>query len=379
MPKWLPLPDTDEPMAVKAPSKGKWFKLMVLFVVSVMGLFSISYLGTEGNSISDFSQLAQGWNRNGIIPNTVHFIMMKRDPDAEFNLSFRYFLAAYAAHVNQQPDIMYMHVDFNETMMERAAEKGNKWTKMFLDPTKFPELKINYVKAASHANGMELAFPEHKSDFVRIDELHKKGGVYIDLDAYTLRDPAPLRESGFRAIVGREIPGKINNGVMMAQPGAELMDLMNTEQYVYYNGGYVSHSVMLLTDLAERLVRTPWAVLILECLAFAPSGFGNGDVKALYEKHDSKVPLNKGLNTEEEDPYIRWHDKQDKAQDWEKSWGASYYLHAFKRHDPKLMPYFDGMSVKYILGRDSNIGIALYDIVKQGVDDGWFDPNDTDL
>ena len=308
------------------------------------------------------------------IPNILHYTMIQRDENVEFNISLKYFVSLYSARVMLKPDVIYIHTTFNESMIEKAKNEGNKWTQLTLN---YPEVKVNYVTARSVVNGIKVERPQAKSDFVRWRELYDKGGIYLDFDVYALRDVKILRETGFNAIVGREIRGSINTGVVMTKKHSKLAALMDKYQYKVFNGGYVTHAVKLLTPLAERLVWSPREVLILDSKAWAPTGFRNTEVRELYEYHKEKVPVGQGINDmTEENAYTRWNEKNDKLREWEMDFSSTYFLHAFRRHYDEQMPYYTGFTIKKLLDRNSNLGLALYKVIQIGVKEGVFDPND---
>jgi hypothetical protein len=345
----------------------RWIRLFVAFGGAIMALFIISSL-VHNDSIS----LPSVSYRKQPIPNIVHYTMMMRDEWSEFKISFVSFLSVYSAlRILKAPQV-YIHTDFNETMLRRAREGGTKWTRALL--TTFPEIIINQVPVITHANGMEITFVEHRSDMVRFDQVYEKGGLYLDFDVYPLRDVTILREAGFNTVVGRQNDGALNNGCFMSQPKSALSYLMKRDQWTTFDGGWLTHSVDLLTRIAERLVRSPGEVLILDQLAMAPWGWGDEDVTNMYAPHKESVPQFPQVNDPTEDPIARWQNKV-RGSEWEKDFSASYFLHAFRPHSGS-MPGFNGVNVKYILERNSNFALATWNIVQIGLQEGVFSKTD---
>jgi hypothetical protein len=55
-----------------------------------------------------------------------------------------------------------------------------------------------------------IPFPRlHQSDFVRTRVMKRLGGIYLDEDAYVVRDVVSLRQAGFRNVVGKQTDSMI--------------------------------------------------------------------------------------------------------------------------------------------------------------------------
>lgn len=303
--------------------------------------------------------------------------MMQKNPDSQFHFSFHAFLSVYSALRILKPTKIYIHSDFNDTMISQARERGSKWTRTLLNS--FPEvIQINPVPVITHANGHEMKDVEHRSDMVRFDQIYQKGGIYMDFDVLTLRDARPLREVGFYSIVGRQNGGEVNNGCFMGQKGSALAFIMKRDQWTTYDGGWTTHSVALLTRVAERLARAPNEVLILDKQSLAGAGFDDGSVDWTYAVHATTVPQFPQVNDLTEDPIERW-DNRVRSQEWEQDYSSTYFLHAFKTHGGRKIPGFKGVSVKYLMDRNSNFALAASTILQIGLEEGIFEANDEEL
>ncbi|KAH8667096.1 hypothetical protein BX600DRAFT_463159 [Xylariales sp. PMI_506] len=350
--------------------RAKYARLFAAFGISIAVLFVLRSL--VKNETVVFPTVAY---KAAPIPNIVHYTMMMRDEQSEFNISFINFLSVYSALRVLNSKEIYIHTDFNETMIIQARTTGNKWTQMLLN--EFPEIIINHVPVITHANGREITNVEHRSDMVRFDQVYEKGGIYLDFDVYALRDVKVLREAGFNNIVGRQDGGTLNNGCFMSQKKSALAYIMRRDQWSTFDGGWFTHGVQLLTDVAERLVRSPGEVLILEQRALAPFGWGEENIKKMYAPHPNSVPQFPQVNDPTEDPLARWQNKA-RSYDWELDFSATYLLHAFRWHSG-AMPGFDGVSVEYILKRNSNFALATWHIVQLGLKEGVFKETDSDF
>ena len=311
------------------------------------------------------------------IPNVLHFTQLQKNEHATLHFSFQDFLAMYSALRLMKPSKIYIHTSFNETMIDRAIQGGSKWTRMML--TAFPDVvQVNYVEALSHVNDREVYNIEAKSDFVRWEQVAKHGGIYLDWDVLTLRDIRVLRESGFNAIVGRQPGGLINSGVFMCQKGSTLAYLMRRDQYIVFDNGWETHAVTLLTHISERLVQSRNEVLIMDEKAFGPTGWWPESVDNLFAPHnDTKIPLHPQLNDPTDNAMNRW-DNKARSQEWEMDYSSTYLLHAYKARGHQV-PGFEGVSVRYVLDRNSNYALAAWPVIQLGLADKTFSPEDTEV
>lgn len=310
------------------------------------------------------------------IPNIVHFTHLKKDDNSELHFTFQSLLSLYSAIHYLRPDRVYVHTDFNTNVITEAKSTGSKWTRMIL--TTFPEVQFNQVIVPTHVKGLKIDNIEAKSDLVRWEQVNAFGGIYLDWDVITLRDVGPLRYSGFNNIVGRQWGGKVNSGCFMCKKESALAQLMVRDQYRVFDNGWETHSVQLVTDISERLVRTPHEVLIMDQAAMGPTNWEAWSADALFGVHnDTTIPMFPQVNDPTEDPRARWDDKS-KFGAWEMDFSATYFLHAFQSrgHRP---PDFDGVSVKYVLARNSNFALAAWPVVQAGIRDGIFVENDAEV
>ncbi|KAK4237711.1 hypothetical protein C8A03DRAFT_15776 [Achaetomium macrosporum] len=325
-------------------------------------------------------------NGKNVIPNQVHFVYILPDSSSnntttrDFSFEFSHFLSIYAAWHHWRPRTIYLHTNVAANGPEVARARNGtvgKWNHYIF--TLFgTSLAINTVPVPTHAaNGKPLQNMEHKSDFVRVKAVHDMGGVYIDWDVHALRDIRPLRESGFRAIGGRQLGGQINSGTFMAQPRAKMVRLWMEQMHEAYNGGWTTHSNEVITRVGQRLGREPGEMLILEREAFAPGSWRDEDTDDLFRVHDdtpSNLPGNytegMALPAHDEDFETRWA-HPERFRDWERDWSHTYMLHAFTptrwKHE---VDGFEHITPRYVLARQSNFARAVYPVAKILYDKG---------
>ena len=348
-------------------------------ILAVIILFSLSPYSPTPSQITDqISSLPALSSKSAPIPNIVHYVILKKDEQSLLHLKFEHFLSIYASLIYFKPTTIFLHTDHNASTIKNAAASGDKWTRKILN---LPGVKTNQVVSPIDANGTLIAKVEHKSDFVRINELYRTGGIYLDLDVLPLRDIKLLRNAGYRSVVGRQLHGGINNGVIMAQKGSALVYLMQREGPLVFNGGWETHSIKLITPIAERLVKIPGEVLIMDEKAFSPTSWREDSTDYLFAPHnETSIPdIEQDVEeVEQDDPIALWESRNSKTRKWEADFSATYLLHAYKGrgHD---VPGFHGVTVPYVLKKDSNYALAAYPVVRHALDNGVIDEVDDEV
>ncbi|KAF2205723.1 hypothetical protein GQ43DRAFT_359583, partial [Delitschia confertaspora ATCC 74209] len=316
---------------------------------------------------------------HGAIPSIVHYVYIKQNDHSTIHFHFAEFLSVYASVLYLSPKRILIHTDYSDIEIAEAANDGNIWTRKLL--TSFPGIvHWNPVTVPQFA-GPNLTVPikatQHKSDFIRWEEIAKAGGIYMDFDVVPLRPLHPLLNAGFSFIAGRQagegevngaVMNKINNGVFMAKPNSAVARLMVRDQAAAFDGRWESN-IILATTVVDRLVGVPNEVLICDRHAFAPTRWSLPSQAALFQSHQnpSSEPRAEVAGSVK-DPLAIYdsmeEDKKRKA-DWEMDLSATYLLHAFgqSKNNEQITP-------KKILGRASNYAVATWPIVKNMVREG---------
>jgi Glycosyltransferase sugar-binding region containing DXD motif len=314
------------------------------------------------------------------IPNIVHYVWILRDP-AVFSLDFKLFISFYSAHLYFQPDAIYIHTDASPDVFEHANKSGDVWTQRILA---LPNIRYHQVSPLIETRkGVPITRLEHKADFLRMEALYEFGGVYMDSDAVPLRDVADLRNSGFANIVGGAVAltmkhtGKINNGVMMSVPRGTMMDIYIQAAHQFFDGSWAKASVLLLTDLANRLSAVPYEVLVLQPTAFAPTSWEFADQKRLFKPYAQTPVTNDSLPRPLGQPktcqdIFNWLEEmeKDKTESWEMDFSSTYILHAFDDDIPKIRGWDHKRDLRYILSRQSNYARAVYPAIAHAITAG---------
>jgi hypothetical protein len=332
-------------------------------------IIAVHFFATQGN----YEQL------RGHIPNQVHYAFLLKEPEADFHFNFAQFLSIYSAWYYWRPHTFFIHTDATQAAICRAQgrckgdKKTNKWTRLIFS---MPNVRVNRVSAParSRLSDVPITMIEHKADFVRVDAVHQLGGIFLDWDAFPLRDIAPLRKSGFAAIGGREWGGDMQSGTWMCRAGSLMSKLWSEQQHVVFDGDWTTHSNKLITKLGQRLVNLPGEFLIMDQLAFTPGGwdFGQQDMMfrvhedfpsaltLLGNHHNNSVPANltfpdDDLNT----PVLERMEHPEMFPSWAFDFSSTYLFHAYKIWEFKV-DGFDKITPRYVLQRQSNFARAVF-------------------
>lgn len=363
---------------------------------SFFSFLSLTHYSTPSTSVARCHRyLASGLG--SCIPSVVHFVQLKKDEASSLHFSFESFLGLYSAYLFVQPSVIYIHTDYTPQEVAHAAANGSSWTRKVL--TAFPDtVRFNKVTAPTKANDLDITRIEHKSDFVRLDQLTLHGGIYLDWDVLTLRSLDPLLDSGYKAVVGRQSDATVMNGIILAAKDAAVTRIVKQETPKAFNGNWVSHSVDLITSVAQAVAGIPREVLIMDPGAFAPFTWTQESVNAALERHEGDAPpvqrqdtlAGRGmLGPATVDHMAVWerhraaekkswdHDFSERKE-WAHNFDDAFFLHNYF-NDVENPKGFNGVTVPYVLARDSNYALAAWPIVKQGIKDGYIDENDSSL
>ncbi|KAK2074063.1 hypothetical protein P8C59_008300 [Phyllachora maydis] len=334
------------------------------------------------------------------IPPYVHYVWLPQDP-GDFRLDFRFFVSAYSAHLLWRPDRILIHTDVTEAVFARAKAAGSPWTRRVLN---LPGVAPHYVRRPRVTDrGVAIVHPEHQADFLRVAALLRFGGVYLDKDAVPLRPVAALLQSGFANVVGGATAlaprhlGYINNGVMMAAPNSTMMRLYERATHDFFDGRWETASILVLTDLAQRMAALPAEVLILHPLAFAPVSWEHKDQERLFLPRMASPPSSPpplppptpgangtascgaALARLREDRTDGRREARGPRDAWELDFSGSYVLHAFDDAVGRIGGGWDRVvDVRYVLARRSNYARAVYPAVRHAVDAGLIPPEEVE-
>jgi len=366
-----------------------FFLFIVFLLTSDATSSALSRPSTSSSGGKDCTGTGTG---RDVIPNMAHFVYILPKDKTDFSFKFSDFLSIYGAWYYWKPDALYLHTNVKPTGDEVARARNGtmgKWTQLIFNNPKF-KLTVNTVSVPDEAeNGRNITAMEHKSDFVRVKAVHDLGGIYIDWDVHPLRDIKPLRESGFKAVGGRQKGGQINSGTFMSAKGGKMITYWMERMHKVYDGRWTTHSNEVITRVGQRLIGTDSGeMLIVDQPAFAPGGWDIEDNRWLFSiRNGTESNIPDGFKQGDHLPAFtgegftdRW-DQPDRYPDWEHDWSDTYLLHAFSpaRYHREIEGFDGRITPAYVLGRQSNFARAVYPVAKALYDEGLIDIDDNHL
>ncbi|KAI9374714.1 hypothetical protein BJX61DRAFT_540518 [Aspergillus egyptiacus] len=369
-------------MIIRRPGSG-----CTTFLVAAL-IFILLFLGTQ-DALHLTPELLHSTTTTSSskIPNQIHYVYILRDPAANFTFQFKHFLSLYSTLHHWHPEKIYLHTNAHNTSIEHARTgQSGKWNRLIFTT---PNLHINPVDPPTAAhNGHPIDQIEHKSDFIRVSAVRQFGGVYLDWDAHPIRDIAPVRESGFTSITGRQAGGEIMSGTFLARKDALLLRMWEEEMHRVYDGGWTTHSNAAVTRLGQRLARLPGEVLIMEQDAFGPGSWMVQDNIELYGIHnetDAELDVDSISDCTllpvfpDEGLTDRWDpERAGEFPAWERDYSNTYILHAFSpARNGNPVEGFEAITPRYVLERRSNFARVLYPVVRRMCEEGVLGMDDS--
>ena len=324
------------------------------------------------------------------IPNIVHFVHLV-DSSLEnpgFEFLFRQFIAVYSAWYHLHPETIYIHTNVEGHLIQDALKNTtNPYTQAI---SKLEGVKFRHHKAPNEtSSGIPIAKLPNQSDFVRTEVLQIFGGIYLDADAYVLRDLKPLRSVGFENVVGRQENGELCPAVILSTPKNNMMQAYHALQDSVFNpGSWAGHATGLLSRLVIDFKYPDHQVLILPQDTFFPLKWLQSELEELYQIHyddyndedndddahadrESRPPMNVTAFVKDF--------KMDKPRTWKRDWRLSYVLHGWtsgirinmaEEDADRMFRVFEKITLAYVMARNSNFARAVYPAVKHAVDHG---------
>jgi len=315
-----------------------------------------------------------------VIPNIVHFVHLVRAENPVIEFSFQQFIAVYSAWHYLQPEALYIHTNIEEALIKKTlSNSANAYTQAI---SKLPGVRINHHSAPNQTeSGMEISWLPNQSDFVRTEVLERLGGIYLDDDAYILRDLKPFYRLGFENIVGIQSDGQICPAVVMSTPHNNMMIAYRALQDSAFDGTWAHHATYLLSALVRAFQFPAYQVLVLSQATFFPLSWDVDALKDIYQVHEGDGDLSPAINdklTQNVTDFIK-NFSFDHTASWRRDWRLSYVLHGWNTglqtnfHDESYTQLFgqsEGITLDYVLTGNSNFARAVLPAVKHAVDSG---------
>lgn len=218
----------------------------------------------------------------GRIPNTFHFVFGLKPQTEAFHLVF--YLALESCRRVQRPDRIHLYYRHEPWGAYWELIKPHLTLVRVESPTWIDRHRYSDARVARYRYA-------HAADFVRLEELLARGGVYADLDTLFLRPLAPaLFEKSFVLGREREVPnprtGRLQpslcNAFIMAERNAAFGRRWLERMEAAFDGRWSTHSC----SLPEQL-RTdhPDLVHVEPPVSFYPFMWTRQELRGLLEEN----------------------------------------------------------------------------------------------
>ena len=309
------------------------------------------------------------------IPNIVHFVWANpvgaNGTQTPLSFDFRHFLAIYSAHFYMRPDAINIWTDASAAAIDDARRSSNVYTRAISSLATV--VYHTTPMPSTTSKGVRIEKYQHKSDFVRTRIMRDHGGLYLDDDAWLIKDLGPLRRSGYENVFGRQVDGKLCQATWLSRPGNAFMktwvDLMDSE----FNGEWTKAGNELISKLYPAFVAAGARghALVLERDAFFPFSWVLPDLKTMYGLHDEADIRDDSPPPSALDVFHGGH----RGPGWTTDWSATYSIHGWTTgiNDQDAWHIFGPyrtLTPEYVLAHRSNVARALYPAVKDAIDSG---------
>lgn len=171
-----------------------------------------------------------------MINNICHFVFGMNKQSEEF--LFTYYIAVYSAYLINNPDTIYFYYHY---------EPYGTW----YDTLKLiPNLKLVKIDIPTHIGNKEIKQTAHKADWVRMNMLYNKGGIYLDIDTICIKPWKHLLKEN--VVLGKEVPNGICNAIMFTKPKSDFFKLWLDKYENHFNpNGWGEASILLPEKLSK--------------------------------------------------------------------------------------------------------------------------------
>ena len=195
------------------------------------------------------------------IPNIIHFICI-----SPMRFELYHYIAIKSAYKMHKPDIIYVYVDV-EPRNNFYWECIKKYItiEIIIPPKKF--------------RGRSIPYPQYQADIIRLEKLIERGGIYLDIDNFSLKPFTDLINNPNNKLIMGASPYKglsvveklqdvdaISNSIIMTIPNHPLLTKWYEEmdQYMDDKIKWAYHAVCLPRDIINRNKELANIVTILD-------------------------------------------------------------------------------------------------------------------
>lgn len=187
------------------------------------------------------------------IPRVFHFIFGLREQTQPFHL-LHYLCLRSCLEVNH-PEAIHFH--YRHEPWGLLWEEIRSFVTLRRLEGPLPLSNYRYPDGSASA-GFQYA---HSSDFLRVEILHREGGVYADMDTLFVR-PYPEEFFGKPFVMGHETVdphvtyvhggGSLCNALFLSEPGARFAEAWHKGMESAFDGNWSRHSTFLPYELSQQ-------------------------------------------------------------------------------------------------------------------------------
>jgi glycosyltransferase involved in cell wall biosynthesis len=217
-----------------------------------------------------------------MIPNVAHFVFGLTEQREPFHPL--HYASIESCRRVVRPERIYFH--------HKHLPWGPYWDRIRPHLDLLEVDLVDEVLAADYSSALVPAPYRyaHHSDFIRLDALIERGGIYADIDVLFVR-PIPPAWFAEPFVIGREPPvvdelsgvtrPSLCNAVLLAEPGARFARKWRDAMGAELNGTWSNHSGFLSERLSQQISE---AVRVVEPETFFPFAADPAGLAALLEE-----------------------------------------------------------------------------------------------
>lgn len=183
-----------------------------------------------------FCRSAQHFAEKRPIPDVVHFVLVSNDGQRS-ELSYAHFLSIKTALARMNASAIKLHTFDLDT--------DNEWWRQVQDRVTLVRMDRDEIVPPHGLLLSELSLA-HQADVIRLDIIQREGGIYLDLDVYTLKPFTDLLGNERDMLLGHEGANRYGlcNAVIIARPDSDFIALWRDSYKTFNPKKWNEHSVL---------------------------------------------------------------------------------------------------------------------------------------
>lgn len=173
-----------------------------------------------------------------MIPNICHFVFGLKEQKDEF--SFCFYIAVFSAYIINNPSVIHFYYHYEPF--------GRWWDKL----KNIPVLKLEKIDIPMKIGNKPIHKVAHKADWVRMNMLFDKGGIYLDIDTICIEPWKQLLDND--VVLGKQ-SGHVGicNAIMFTVPKSEFFKIWLDKYESEFNpGGWNEASINLPYNISKQ-------------------------------------------------------------------------------------------------------------------------------